>query len=55
MHFIFQADDGKDLYTSSAAYALRHALERKRVGPGDVGLIMGVGSGVQVGCAIYYF
>jgi 3-oxoacyl-[acyl-carrier-protein] synthase III len=53
--FVDLADDGKDLYTSSAAYALRHALEQKRVGPGDVGLIIGVGSGVQVGCAIYYF
>ena len=53
--FVDLADDGKDLYTSSAAYALRHALEQKRVGPGDVGLIIGVGSGVQVGCAVYYF
>jgi 3-oxoacyl-[acyl-carrier-protein] synthase III len=44
-----------DLYTSSLACALKSARESGRVRPGDLGLIVGVGSGIQVGCAIYYF
>lgn len=44
-----------DLFTSSLPYALRHAREEGRVARGDVGLLIAVGSGVQAGCALYYF
>jgi 3-oxoacyl-[acyl-carrier-protein] synthase III len=36
-------------------YALDHALRHQLVSPGDIGLIVSVGSGVQVGCATYRF
>jgi 3-oxoacyl-[acyl-carrier-protein] synthase III len=49
------AAEDADLFTSSLACALRHALDRGLVRPGDVGLIISAGAGVQVGCAIYYF
>jgi amino acid adenylation domain-containing protein len=44
-----------DLFTSSLPYALDHALRHQQVKPGDIGLIVSVGSGVQVGCATYRF
>jgi len=44
-----------DLFTSSLAYSLKHAQEQQMVKPGNIGLIINVGSGLQVGCAIYYF
>jgi phthiocerol/phenolphthiocerol synthesis type-I polyketide synthase C len=44
-----------DLFTSSLPYALEHAWRHTRVSSGDVGLIVSVGSGVQVGCATYRF
>ena len=44
-----------DLFTSSLAFAMRHVQETARASAGDVGLIVGVGSGGQVGCATYYF
>jgi 3-oxoacyl-[acyl-carrier-protein] synthase III len=44
-----------DLFTSSLPYALEHARRHKRVSSGDIGLIVSVGSGVQVGCATYRF
>ena len=44
-----------DLFTSSLPYALEHAWRDTRVGSGDIGLIVSVGSGVQVGCATYRF
>ncbi|HUS40456.1 MAG TPA: 3-oxoacyl-[acyl-carrier-protein] synthase III C-terminal domain-containing protein, partial [Pirellulales bacterium] len=46
---------GKDLFTSSLPYAFDHALEKQLVQPGDIGLIINVASGIQVGCATYYF
>jgi 3-oxoacyl-[acyl-carrier-protein] synthase III len=46
---------GSDLFTSSLPHGLQHAWRRHLVGPGDIGLIVTVGSGVQVGCAIYRF
>jgi 3-oxoacyl-[acyl-carrier-protein] synthase III len=44
-----------DLFSSSLAYGLQHAWRHKLVRAGDVGLIVSVGSGVQVGCATYRF
>ena len=44
-----------DLFSSSLPYGLQHASRHKLVSPGDIGLIVGVGSGVQVGCATYRF
>ncbi len=44
-----------DLFTSSLPYALEQARRQQRVKAGDVGLIINVGSGIQVGCASYYF
>jgi 3-oxoacyl-[acyl-carrier-protein] synthase III len=53
--FIDIAQDGKDLFTSSIAYAFGAARDEQRVEPGDVGLVISVGAGIQVGCATYYF
>ena len=53
--FVDVVPEGADLYTSSLSYALRAALDRGMVAPGDVGLIIGVAAGIQVGCAIYHF
>jgi 3-oxoacyl-[acyl-carrier-protein] synthase III len=45
----------RDLFTSAAPYTLQQALESDRLRSGDVGLIINVSSGIQVGCATYYF
>lgn len=44
-----------DLYTSSLPYAFAYVQEHQLVEPGDIGLIISAGSGLQVGCATYYF
>jgi amino acid adenylation domain-containing protein len=44
-----------DLFSSSLPYGLQHAWRHNLVRPGDIGLIVSVGSGVQVGCATYRF
>jgi phthiocerol/phenolphthiocerol synthesis type-I polyketide synthase C len=49
------AATGSDLFTSSLPYGLQHAWRRQLVRPGDIGLIVAVGSGVQIGCATYRF
>ncbi len=46
---------GADLFTSSLPYALQYVRERGLAKPGDIGLMICVGSGIQVGCAVYYF
>jgi 3-oxoacyl-[acyl-carrier-protein] synthase III len=53
--FIDVVGEGPDLFSSSLTYALEHAYGRNLVKPGDIGLMIAVGSGIQVGCAIYYF
>jgi 3-oxoacyl-[acyl-carrier-protein] synthase III len=45
----------RDLFTSSLAYTLHYVQEQQLVKPGDIGLIISAGSGIQVGCATYYF
>ncbi len=53
--FVDAVGDGRDLFTSSLPYALRHARDHGLVRPGDLGLIVTAGSGIQVGCALYHF
>jgi 3-oxoacyl-[acyl-carrier-protein] synthase III len=53
--FVDVVGDGQDLFTSSLPCALQFAHERNLVKVGDIGLIISVGSGIQVGCAVYYF
>ena len=53
--FIDLTEDGKDLFTSSLSYPFQFARDHKMVNTGDIGLIINVGSGIQVGCALYYF
>jgi hypothetical protein len=49
------AHERGDLFTSSLPHTLQYIREHDRAGNGDVGLIINVGTGIQVGCAIYYF
>ncbi|MEB3032474.1 non-ribosomal peptide synthetase [[Mycobacterium] nativiensis] len=44
-----------DPFTSTLPYQLADARQRGLVKPGDVALIMAVGSGVEVGCTTYRF
>ncbi|MDB5279086.1 MAG: amino acid adenylation protein [Ferruginibacter sp.] len=53
--FIDAVGEGPDLFTSSLPYALDFAYKKELVKPGDTGLMITVGSGIQVGCAIYHF
>jgi len=53
--FVAVSRDDQDLFTSSLPYALQYVREQNLVKPGDVGLIIAVGTGIQVGCATYYF
>ncbi len=52
---LVDAHTQNDLFTSSLPYALEHAQTQHMVKSGDIGLIINVGSGIQVGCASYYF
>lgn len=53
--FVDAVGEGPDLFSSSLPYALEYAYEKELVKPGDKGLIIAVGSGIQVGCAVYHF
>jgi 3-oxoacyl-[acyl-carrier-protein] synthase III len=44
-----------DLFTSSLPFALRTLAEQGLPPPGQIGLMLTVGSGIQVGCALYHF
>ena len=46
---------GEDLFTSAVPYALDTVRQRGLAQPGDIGLIISAGAGIEVGCAIYYF
>jgi len=52
--FVAVASDN-DLFSSSLPYGLRCAQEQGLVTEGDIGLLISVGVGMQVGCAVYYF
>ena len=45
----------RDLFTSSLPYTLQYVRRQGQVNAGDIGLIIVVGPGIQVGCATYYF
>ena len=47
--------NGHDYYTSSTAYAMQAAWDRHMISRGDIGLVINVGTGIQVGCALYQF
>jgi 3-oxoacyl-[acyl-carrier-protein] synthase III len=49
------AGEPGDLFTASLAYALREAAERGLARSGDLALLVEVGSGMQVACALYRF
>lgn len=49
------ATAGRDLFTSSIPYSLHAAIRQHRAAPGTIGLVVGVASGLQVGCALYHF
>jgi 3-oxoacyl-[acyl-carrier-protein] synthase III len=53
--FVDVVGEGPDFFSSSLPYALDDAYEKELVKPGDIGLMISVGSGIQVGCAIYHF
>jgi 3-oxoacyl-[acyl-carrier-protein] synthase III len=53
--FVDVVGEGEDLFSSSLTYALEYAIEMKLVKAGDIGLLIAVGSGLQVGCAMYHF
>jgi 3-oxoacyl-[acyl-carrier-protein] synthase III len=44
-----------DLFTSSLPYGLEHARRHGLARPGDIALILTVGSGVTIGCTTYRF
>jgi 3-oxoacyl-[acyl-carrier-protein] synthase III len=49
------AQGGKNWLTASLPQSLNHSIKNKLVKAGDMILIIEVGSGVQAGCAIYYY
>ena len=49
------AQDDRDLSTSSTPIAIQAVRDRKLSASGDLGLIVNVGAGVQVACALYRF
>jgi 3-oxoacyl-[acyl-carrier-protein] synthase III len=46
---------GGDYFTSSLACSFERAGELGLVEPGEIGLVIEVGNGIQVGCATYHF
>jgi 3-oxoacyl-[acyl-carrier-protein] synthase III len=47
--------DARDLFTSSLPFAFRRVRDQRLAAAGDLGLVIAVGSGLQVGCALYRF
>jgi 3-oxoacyl-[acyl-carrier-protein] synthase III len=50
-----EISNGEDYFTSSMACSIRAAQESGKVKPGDIGLYICMGAGLQIGCAVYYF
>ncbi len=53
--FVLLPNESLDYSTSSLAATLEAAYATGLVGPGDIGLLIGAGAGVQIGCATYRF
>lgn len=53
--FVDAVGEGLDLFSSSIPFGITYAYENKLVKSGDTGIIISVGSGIQVGCTIYQF
>ena len=53
--FVVVGGDGPDLFSSSLPLALDHAQQTGRIRSGETGLIIAVGSGIQVGGCLYHF
>ena len=53
--FIEVVNNGKDPFTSAIPSVLQYGYRQNRFSPGDIGLFISVGAGLQVGCTIYYF
>jgi len=49
------AESHADLFTSAVPYSFEKAKQVTGVKPGAIGLIINVGSGIQVGCGVYRF
>src|SRR5262249_34336251 len=45
----------QDLFTSSLAYSLQELYKTRPLGPGDIGMMLAVGTGIQTGAVLYYF
>jgi amino acid adenylation domain-containing protein len=45
----------EDLFSMALPFAMEFAKQERICQPGDIGLIINVGAGVQIGCATYYF
>jgi 3-oxoacyl-[acyl-carrier-protein] synthase III len=45
----------QDLFTSSLAYSLQELYRTHPPTPGDIGVILAVGTGIQTGAALYHF
>ena len=53
--FVDVVQQGQDLFSSSLAYTMEHVRKHELATSGDLGLMISVGSGIQIGCAIYRF
>jgi amino acid adenylation domain-containing protein len=53
--FLHLPNESRDYFTSSLAATLEAAMATALVQPGDVGLLIAAGAGVQIGCATYVF
>ena len=53
--FVDVAREEADLFTSALPYSLEYLQKEKRANPGQVALVIHAASGLQVGCAVYYF
>jgi 3-oxoacyl-[acyl-carrier-protein] synthase III len=53
--FVFLPDESRDYFTSSLAATLEAAYANGLVRPGDIGLLIAAGAGVQIGCVTYHF
>ena len=53
--FVDVSRENADLFTSALPYSLEYLQREKRNQHGKIGLVIHAASGLQVGCAVYYF